>query len=458
MDAEPYGRTLCPIEGQRQTHEGGSTHMNRSLRDSARAAENAVRRSALRGGPGAGSRWLRPALIARGVALAGILSAAVAIFATPAMALTASHNVAMIPSNQPSPPQGYLNQDGILPVSTTVAGNPNESFGKFSFTNVAVSQITAAELAKFDTVVLNEVRVTSLTTAEETVLSQFVANGGKLLIDDADATHNNDYSWVVPGTGTTQVGAGCNNCGLTSGTSMILNNSGLISANPSDPSYVNIADMQHYTDAIGDSNLLTSSALGRGWFAVVQGTDAKGEAGAQLAYATNANGLVVYNGFDTDMVMPTSTSSWRCVMDPQTHYDCPAKAAHEQVDWVAQMWYNELNESWGPSAAGGLPMSTLVSSIGTSVAPGAAGLPSNTKCVAKKSILLRLRRLVSHHNGKHIVEIDVFLNGRHRIREHGHWHNVTLRRLPKHGTYVVKIVATTTRHYHLVSRGRYHAC
>ena len=252
------------------------------------------------------------------------------------------------------------------------------------------------------------------------------------------------------------VGASCNECGLSSGTSTISVNTSLISANPADPSYVNIADMQHYTDAVGDSNLLTS--LGQGWFAAAQGANAKAEQGAQVAYATPGSGLVVYNGFDTDMIMPTATSPWRCVMDAPT-YLCPITpgAQHEQVDWVAQMWYNELNES--PQSAGpGLPATNPVSSIGTPVSPGAAGLPSNTKCLARRSVFLRLLRLVSHHNSKHIAQIDVFVNGRHRLRERGHWHNVTVRRLPNHGTYVIKIVATTRRHYHLISRQRYHGC
>jgi hypothetical protein len=399
---------------------------------------------------------LRPAIVARGVALAGLLAAAVAVFASPAMAFTVSHNVAMIPSNQPSPAEGYQNQDGVLPISSTVAGNPSESFGKFSFTDVGLNQITSAELSKFDTVALNEVKTTQLSSSAKAALAQFVANGGKLLIHDSDETHGNDYSWLLgQPTGTTVVGASCNDCGLSSGTSTISVNTGLISANPADPSYVNIAEMKQYTDAVGDANLLTS--LGQGWFAAAQGANAKNEQGAQIAYATPGTGLVVYNGFDTDMVMPTATSPWRCVMDPNTHYDCPAGAAHETVDWVAQMWYNELNES--PQAAGpGLPATNPVSSIGTPVSPGAAGLPPNAKCLARRSVFLRLLRLVSHHNRKHIVQIDVFVGGRHRLRERGHWHNVTVRRLPNHGSYVIKVVGTTRRHYHLISRQRYHAC
>jgi hypothetical protein len=425
--------------------------------DWARVAPNAVRRSALSRGPRAGSSRFRPAIVVRTLALAGVLTAAAAISATPALALTASHNVALIPSNHPSPAEGHNGQDGNLPISTTVAGNPSESFGKFSFADVGLNQISPAELAKFDTVVLNEVRVTSLSSSAKSALAKFVANGGKLLIHDADETRGNDYSWALgEPAGTTVVGASCNNCGLTSGTVTIDSNTGLISANPADPTYVNIADMQHYTDAVGDSNLLTS--LGQGWFAAAQGTNGKGESGAQIAYATVGTGLIVYNGFDTDMIMPTATSPWRCVMDPQTFYVCPTGAAHEQVDWVAQMWYDELNESWGPSSGVGLPTTVPVSSIGTPVTPGQAGLPSNTKCVAKRSVLLRLLRLVSNHNRRHIIQIDVFVNGRHRLRERGHWHNATLRRLPKSGNFVVKVVATTRRHYHLISRQRYHAC
>jgi hypothetical protein len=370
------------------------------------------------------------------------------------MALTASHNVALIPSNQPSPPEGHNNQDGILPISTTVAGNVSESFAKFSFTDVGLNQITPAELAKFDTVALNEVRTTDLSTSSKAALAQFVANGGKLLIHDADETQNNDYSWLVPGTGTTQVGAGCFNCGLTSGTSTITANTGLISASPADPTYVNIADMQKYTDAVGDGNLLTS--LGQVWFAAAQGTNGKGEAGAQIAYATSGKGLIIYNGFDTDMIMPTATSPWRCVMDPQTFYLCPPGAPHAQVDWLAQMWYNELNKSWGPSGSG-LPTTVPVSSIGTIVPPIEAGLPPSGKCVAKRSLRLKLLTLIRHHR-RQIVQIDVYINGRHRLREHGHWHNVTLRRLPQTGKVVVKIVATTKRHYRLISRQRYRAC
>ena len=409
-------------------------------------------------------------IAARCLAAAGVLTAALAISTTSAMALTVSHNVALIPSNQPSPPEGIAPTypDGILPISSTVAGNPSESFARFSFTDVAVSQITPAELSNFDTVVLNQIRTRSLSPSAQSALAQFVAAGGKLLIHDGDATNLNVYSWLLGGQGITQVGAGCNDCGKTSGTSTILANTPLISASPTDPSYVNISDMGTFTDAIGDSNLLTST---QSWIASVRGTNANGEQGAQLAYAASGRGLVVYNGFDTDMIMPTATSPWRCVNSPQTKYFCPAGAAHEQVDWLAQMWYNELSLGTIPAPAGQGP--TQVSSIGTSLPPSQAGLPPAKSCVARGRLYLRLTKLVRRH--RKVVQIDVYVNGHRRLRErprrvhikvHGHrrvvtrdrWHNVTLRHLPSTGTIVIKIVATTSRRYHLISTARYSAC
>jgi len=426
---------------------------------------------------------LRSAIAARCLVAAGILTAAIALSAPPAMALGVSHNVALIPSSKPFPPEGIgpANPDGILPTTSDVAGNPNESFTKFSFTDVPTSQITTAELSQFDTVVLNEVKIRAIPPSATAALAKFVANGGKLLIHDADGTNLNDYSWVLGSPpGTTQVGAGCFNCGLQSGTpSSILTNTALISANSADPSFVDLSELNTYTDALGDSNLLTSST--QEWVAAVRGTNAHSEQGAQLAYASVGKGLAVYNGFDTDMIMntgdspnPASTtgSPWRCVNSPNTQFFCPAGAAHERVDWLAQMYYNELSLSATPQTAPG-QTPTPVSTIGTPVPPSQAGLPPANSCIAKQSVFLRLLKLVRHHHN--LVRIDVYVNGRHRVKEsvrfvhvkvHGHrrlvrrgrFHNVTLRNLPQTGSVTIKIIGTTSRRYHLISKQTYQAC
>ena len=395
----------------------------------------------------------RAAAISFAITFVAILSAPL-IAAVPAASasssMPSSKKVALIPTNGPIPPAGLNGQDGLMPTSSSVSGAPQESFAKFSFSDVPLSQITPAKLAQFDTVALIQVNTTKLSSAAKSALAQFVAGGGKLIIHDADETHLNDYSWLLPEKNSTSIGAGCPNCGLTSGTSTITENTGLISANPADPTYVNLPELQKYTDAVGDSNLLVSDD--RRWFAAASGTNGRNEAGAQIAYAVN-NGLIIYNGFDTDMIKPSASSPWRCIGQP--NYACQG-SNHPAVDWLAQMWYSELNKSWQVASNNGLPQSTPVSSIGTPLAPYQAGLPSGRACRAHRTVFLRLKKLV--HSHPQVVQIDVYVNGRHVLRERrGHWRNITLKSLPK-GSAVVKIVATTKRRYHLISKVKYHGC
>jgi len=382
------------------------------------------------------------------------------MLAAPAMGATpmqSSQQVAVIPSNDPGTPSGL----GVMPLSSYVSGQPNESFDKFSFKFLALNNISTATLSTVDTVALIQVRTSDLSSAAKAALAQFVANGGKLIIHDSDETSLNDYSWLLPGPYSTSVGAGCNDCGATSGTSRITENDGLISANPADPTYVSIPELAKYTDAIGDANLLVSDDPR--WFSAATGTNAHNppETGAQLAYASN-NGLIVYNGFDTDMIKPIASHSWVCVN--VTNNVCPPNN-HPTVDWLAQMWYSELNLPWGQSptpqtAPNGLPQTTPVSSLGTSLPPVQAGLPTlppGHRCVAKQRLFLRLTQLASHH--RNVVQVDVYVNGKRVFRERGrHLRNTTLTHLPQKGTVVVKIVATTKRRYHFISTVRYRAC
>ena len=81
-----------------------------------------------------------------------------------------------------------------MPTSGIVSGVPADSFSRFTFTNVALSQINSATLAQYDTVVLMEVETSALSAAQKAAIVQFVTNGGKLIIHDADETMENDYS------------------------------------------------------------------------------------------------------------------------------------------------------------------------------------------------------------------------------------------------------------------------
>ncbi|MGB9184378.1 MAG: hypothetical protein WCB67_09955 [Solirubrobacteraceae bacterium] len=387
----------------------------------------------------------------------------VAVSVTPAMAVTLLHSqsikVALIPQRGPLPPYG---PDAIMPVASIVTGRPAESFDQFSFTNVPLDQVTPAVLAQYDTAVLIQVQTSSLSATAEAALADFVAQGGKLIIHDADKTNSNDYSWLLPGSNTTRVGQGCSGCGSQSGSSTILTNSTLISANPADRSYVNLKDVFHFTDP-GDSNLLTSNDPR--WTTLTEGTNSHNESGAQIAFAGNNNGLIIYNGFDQDFIKSNSSDAFRC-NDQATKYVCPP-GDQPTVDWLAHMWYSELLQGWGtaPGAhvtggsggTAGLPKPISVADIGTPLAAGLAGLPSNGGCIADRRLRLRLSRL-SHLRHRKIMHVDVYVNGHRVLSESGRLTDKTLTRLPRRGTYTVKVVATTRRGYHLITKLRYHAC
>jgi hypothetical protein len=429
--------------------------MRRSIHDSAKTAES-TEVLTRHGEEATLVSRLRGTAVALGISLAVLLGGLLA--ATPAMAVTSmssSQKVALIPG--PAGPPGATIPYGVMPTSQYVSGRPDESFDKFSFTNVALSQITPSELSQFDTVALIQVPASSLSSAQKSALAGFVAGGGKLLIHDSDETSGNDYSWILPGSSYTQEGAGCTDCGSQSGSAQILSNSDLISSNPADSSYVNLAQLQEFTDGIGDANLLVSTDPR--WFAVVEGTNAQGESGAAEAYANN-NGLVIFNGFDTDEInqTPAPPAPWRCTGQyGDANYQCSPTGSHPSVDWLAQMWYSELNEGWGSASSNnGLPQTTPVSAIGTAVSPGQAGLPGTVACTTNRKVLVRLKRLVHHH--PKVVEIEVYVNGRRKLRERGHWRNVTLAHLPKNRSFTVKIVAVTKRHYLLISKKKYRAC
>ena len=403
--------------------------------------------------------------VARGCVVAVIVGSLLALISSaPAPAFTFVHagsvKVALIPRNGPVPPNG---PDGIMPVSSYVSGRAAESFARFSFSNVALGQISAARLSQFDTVALIQVKVTDLTPGAKAALVQFVANGGKLLIHDSDETKLNDYSWLLSGPYSTRVAAGCEGCGGTSGTSTVTNSS-LISTNPADPAYVNLSDLATFTDAIGDANLLVSTDPR--WFTLAQGTNSagRGEAGSQVAFANN-NGLIVYNGFDTDFVKTTPSDPWRC-NQPALGFRCPSGST-PTVDWIAHMSDSELVQGWGvpPQATGGggpgagpvLPQTKPIVKIGVTLAASLAGLPSNRVCVGRTGLFLRLKNLSRARRGA-IAQVDVFVNGRLVVHLRGRLVNVRLKRIPRRGRFTVEVIATTKRGYHLIAKQRYRRC
>jgi hypothetical protein len=386
--------------------------------------------------------------------VAALSALALAVAASPSLAAnSAGQGVALIPEAVPA--QG---PNGTMPTSSYVTGFPSESFSRFSFNNVPVNQVPSANLGQYATVALNQVDVNVLPASAKAALREFVTGGGKLVIHDADETLGNDYSFLLGSPPkTTYVGAGCINCGAHAdpSKSSILANSGVISSNPADASYVNLDQLITFTDQ-GDANLLVSND--QRWQTLVKGTNGDNESGAEVAYARNGSGLIIYNGFDTDFINATAGPLHCDTIAPA--YTCPSPGP--TADWLAQMWFSEL--ALNPSAVGGsgIPPTTPVVNIGTPISSGSAGLPASPvhaghACVARKSLRLALKRF-AHLRHRKIVQVDVYVNGRHRFRERRHFSNRTVRRLPAHGRYTITVIATTKRGYHLIAKKKYRAC
>jgi hypothetical protein len=214
-----------------------------------------------------------------------------------------------------------------------------------------------------------------------------------------------------------------------------------------DPSYVNLTELGQRTDAIGDANLLVS--LDSHWSVSATVTNAEGNTGAALASA-GGNGLIIYNGYDTDYVRPSPSSPWLCVQGSPPDYACPPPASG--VDWLAKMWYDALAQSWGSSAAA--PSAPSALAVGQVVSPAQLTAPSSLRCVARRTLSFSFRKL-----HRRIRRADAYVNGRHRLHIRGrNIRHLTLRRLPSTGTYTVKLILTTQRRYHLIMRHRYRAC
>jgi len=261
------------------------------------------------------------------VVLAG--AGGVGLYAAPAAwgASRQSQNVALIPSD--SDPNA-----GTLQTSGTVDGADADSFDGFDFSFLDEGSIDSQTLAQYDTVVLNEVNTSDLSDAQEQALAGFVTGGGKLIIHDADATVGNDYSWLpVPAA----AGQSCQNCGNTDGTASVVENTSLVSDDPSSPSYVDLSELPDNTDAVGDANVLLTNDPRWNW--TMEATNSQNVHGAVGAYASDG-GLVIYNGYDTDSA------------------DTPEPSG---TNWLQKMWYQELAQQWNPD---GLPHDTPAGSGG----------------------------------------------------------------------------------------------
>lgn len=221
-------------------------------------------------------------------------------------------------------PNRYGAWSGAGPLPTSYAG--------ITFTDLAVSAVIASNLAAFDTVVLYQICdiATALSSGQKADLLNWLYGGGKLIIYDSDACGlgsgpTPDYSWFIYPFSTDTPGQQ----GAHAGVLTIVENNTLSNSDPSSPYYIDTGDIAVNTDAVGDSNVMISRDPH--WCGDMESTNVHGVTGWVHTYAGYGNGLVIYNGLDTDYI----------------DSNVP----------LARVWEFELRQPWNPS---GLPCAEAV--------------------------------------------------------------------------------------------------
>jgi len=220
-------------------------------------------------------------------------------------------------------------------------------FVAFSFTNLPVANVNTANLAPFDTVLLNvastgmNCNTNSLSPQAKTDLVTFVGAGNKLIISDSECNPGPDYSWL-PFPFTT------NNPGPQGavGVLIIVEDNTLSHNTTTDSHFIDANLTATSTDAVGDMNVMVTRDPN--WCLDMEGTNITPVTGAVHAYAdyspNAAVGLFIWNGLDMDQIgsTPNTTSG-------------PGN--------IAKIWLQELQQPFNPS---GLP-------CGIRVAPARVG-------------------------------------------------------------------------------------
>jgi len=252
----------------------------------------------------------------------------------------------------------YIDTLTVINGGTFATTDP--AFSGYSFYQLTVPNITAANIGPggvcgadgCDTILLNVASSgiacnvsTALTTAEETVLLNFVDTGGKLIIYDSECSLQ-DYSWLPYPFTTANPGA----LGA-SGTLTIVENNVLSSDNSTDASYIDASVLASQTDAIGDMNVMTTQDAD--WCLDMSGTNAISVTGPVQTYARYGSGLLIYNGMDVD-VMGSSTT--------------PSTA--NGYGNLAMVWLLDLQAPFNPSPASDLPCGATV--VGINLGPATA--------------------------------------------------------------------------------------
>jgi hypothetical protein len=159
-----------------------------------------------------------------------------------------------------------------------------------------------------DTVVISQVCniKTSVSEAFKQALAPWVAQGHKLILQDADSCGGEgpDYSFLPYRFVTSNPGR----LGAPSSNLIFVEENTLGNSDPDDRAFIDIkswlASTNHNNNELGDSN--TVKQYDPHWCGHMFGTNANGVSGFIEVYAHLGRGLIIYDGFDRDQVLGTA--------------------------------------------------------------------------------------------------------------------------------------------------------
>lgn len=203
-----------------------------------------------------------------------------------------SVQVAVIPGFSPAPYPGTF---GVPTFPTT-----DPQLSAYHFTQVPAAQVTTAELANFDTVVLYGIRWSDLSASAQNAIDAF-ARTGKVLIWDSDGTGAQSYSTFIHPFSTSVSGE--NGKANDSVVSFPAGDNFLASSNPSSPYYLDPNQLVTDRNMINDMNAMVTA--GSDWSpALVAANKSIPKGGSVIAWSygvtADHTGLAVYSGIDAD--------------------------------------------------------------------------------------------------------------------------------------------------------------
>jgi hypothetical protein len=195
--------------------------------------------------------------------------------------------------------------------------------------------------------------INNLTVANKADLVSWVSNGGKLIIYDSECATQN-YSWLPYPFSTNNPGAaGANGVVNIVEDNALSTKVGDPSCLGGDPRCINATTLGTNTDAVGDMNVMVS--LDPNWCLDMSGRNTNQVTGPTHTYARYGNGLIIYTGFDVD------------VMNINTQPVNTAPAGN-----LSKIWLQELQVQFNPTPlqVGGVPyMPCGVAVVGITQAP-----------------------------------------------------------------------------------------